>query len=173
LQVKDYKGRVLEKNEFESNEVLDSKIAFQLIDILKDNNARSGEFGVNSALVVRNHPEVAVKTGTSNDLRDNLTLGFNQDYLVATWVGNNDNSPMSRIASGITGAAPIWNKIISTLLAEKPSIDWKVPEGLVKVNCLGRGEWFIEDSVPSTYCKPTPTPGTENKPEGERVPRIL
>lgn len=171
LQVKDYKGRVLEKDSFSSSEVLDPKIAYQLIDILKDNNARSGEFGVNSSLVVRNHPEVAVKTGTSNDLRDNLTLGFNQDYLVATWVGNNDNSPMSKIASGITGAAPIWNKIISTILANKPSIDWKVPEGLVKVNCLGKGEWFIEGSVPSTYCKPTPTPDAQIDQPGK--PQIL
>lgn len=173
LQVKDYKGRVLQKNGFSSEAVLDPKIAFQLVDILRDNNARSGEFGINSALVVQNHPEVAVKTGTSNDLRDNLTLGFNQNYLVATWVGNNDNSPMSRIASGITGAAPIWNKIISALLTDKPSIDWKVPEGLVKVNCLGKGEWFIQDKVPATYCKPTPTPGTENKPGEQKVPQIL
>ena len=56
-------------------------------------------------LVIPNHPEVAVKTGTSNNLKDNLTIGFNQDYLVAVWVGNNDGSSMSRVASGITGAA--------------------------------------------------------------------
>jgi 1A family penicillin-binding protein len=158
LQIKDYKGKVLEKNSPNTKQVLDSKVAFTITDILKDNNARAPEFGLNSALVVKNHPEVAVKTGTSNSLRDNWTAGYNQNYLVVTWVGNNDNSPMSRVASGITGASPIWNKIMSTLLADQPSVDWKAPDGVVKINCLGKGEWFLDGSVPENYCKPSPSP---------------
>ena len=177
LTIKDYKGREIWKNGFDlSREVMDGRIAYMLIDILKDNYARSGEFGLNSYLVVKNHPEVAVKTGTSNNLRDNLTAGFNQDYLVVTWVGNNDNSPMSRIASGITGASPIWNKIMSAILAGKASHDWRIPEGLVKVNCPGKSEWFLEeDQTKSKFClpTPTPTPGTEDNGAKEKVPQIL
>ncbi len=167
LSVKDYKGKVLEKTDLENIEkekVLDPGVTYMLIDILKDNLARAPEFGLNSALVIKDHPEVAVKTGTSNDLKDNLALGFNQKYLVATWVGNNDGSPMSRIASGVTGASPIWNKIMSALLQNEASIDWKVPEGLVKVNictitgslpcngCPTRQEWFFENKKPTKYC---------------------
>lgn len=181
LQVKDYKGRILEKNSASSEQnVLDPRVAYSLIDILKDNAARAPEFGFNSALVVKNHPEIAVKTGTSNDLRDNWTVGFNQNYLVLAWVGNNDNSPMSRIASGITGAAPIWNKIISTVLGDSPSIDWGVPGGISKVNictitgtlpcngCPTRQEWFLDENKPTKSCSadqiqqmtnPTPIPG--------------
>ncbi|HTK03251.1 MAG TPA: PBP1A family penicillin-binding protein, partial [Alphaproteobacteria bacterium] len=158
LEVKDYNGKTLDKYESKSSQVLDPKVAYSLIDILKDNFARSHSFGLNSALVIKNHPEVAVKTGTSNDLRDNLAAGFNQDYLVVTWVGNNDNSPMSHIASGVTGASPIWNKIMSAILNGKPSIDWKVPEDMIRVNCLGRGEWFVKNQVPKNYCKPLPSP---------------
>ncbi len=158
LQIKDYKGHLLEKNSPQNYQVLDPRVAYSLIDILKDNYARSPEFGLNSSLVIKDHPEVAVKTGTSNDLRDNWTAGFNQDYLVLTWVGNNDNSSMSRIASGITGASPIWNKIMSAILADSPSIDWKTPDNLIRINCLGKGEWFLKESVPANYCKPTPTP---------------
>ena len=156
LQVKDYKGRVLEKGSPLSEETVNPRIAYLLTDILKDNNARAGEFGTSSYLVIKNHPEVAVKTGTSNDLRDNLTLGYNQDYLVATWVGNNDNSPMARIASGVTGASPIWNKIMSGLLENKPSIDWKIPEGLIKVfDCsVNRQDWFLEEKRPTKLCGP-------------------
>ncbi|MFI5241157.1 MAG: transglycosylase domain-containing protein, partial [Microgenomates group bacterium] len=167
LQIKNYKGKEIWKSNINlETQVLDPKVAYMLIDILKDNGARAGEFGTNSYLVVKNHPEVAVKTGTSNDLRDNLTAGFNQDYLVVTWVGNNDNSPMSRIASGVTGASPIWNKIISAILSDKPSIDWKSPEGLVKVNictitgtlpcngCPTRQEWFKEGEQPKKACTP-------------------
>ncbi len=158
LEVKDYKGKTLEKNSPQNSQVLDPRVAYSLIDILKDNYARSHSFGLNSALVIKNHPEVAVKTGTSNDLRDNLAAGFNQDYLVVTWVGNNNNAPMSHIASGVTGASPIWNKIMSAILNGKQSIDWKIPEDMVRVNCLGRGEWFFKDQVPVNYCKPLPSP---------------
>jgi 1A family penicillin-binding protein len=180
LSVKDYRGRVLEKNNPVTTDMVDPRVAFILTDILKDNNARAPEFGFNSYLVIKNHPEVAVKTGTSNDLRDNWTAGYNQNYLVVTWVGNNDNSPMSRIASGVTGASPIWNKIMSAILANTPSIDWKVPDGVSKVNicsitatlpcnnCPTKQEWFLDEKRPVKYCtpdqiekiiKPTPIPG--------------
>lgn len=158
LQVKDYKGRVLEKNSPITTQVLDSRVTFTLTDILKDNFARSPEFGFNSYLVVKNHPEVAVKTGTSNDLRDNWAVGYSQDYVVLTWVGNNDNSPMSRVASGVTGASPIWNKIMSGILADKPSVDWKIPDGIVKINCRGKNEWFLQENIPTKYCQSLPDP---------------
>lgn len=180
LSVRDYKGRVLEVGKPTLTQVINPRVAFLVTDILKDNNARAPEFGYNSALVVRNHPEVAVKTGTSNDLRDNWTAGYNQNFLVITWVGNNDNSPMSRVASGITGASPIWNKIMSTILADKTSIDWKAPDGVSKVNicsftgtlpcdgCPTKQEWFLDETKPVKYCStdqiqkminPTPIPG--------------
>ncbi|HET7099451.1 MAG TPA: PBP1A family penicillin-binding protein [Patescibacteria group bacterium] len=157
LDVKDYKGHVLEKNKPSNLEILDPRVAYLLIDILKDNTARAPEFGFNSYLAIKDHPEVAVKTGTSNDLRDNWAVGFNQNFLVLTWVGNNDNSEMSRIASGVTGASPVWNKIMTALLADDPSIDWRTPDGLVKINCLGKGEWFLKENIPTNYCKPVPS----------------
>lgn len=174
LQVKDYKGMILEnKNEVtESEQILDPRVAYSLIDILKDNNARAPEFGFNSYLVIKDHPEVAVKTGTSNDLRDNWAAGFNQDYLVITWVGNNDNSPMSAIASGVTGASPIWNKIMSSILKDKISVDWVIPTDLIRINCLGKGEWFLKEKIPSNYCKPTPIP-TPKDGNADKINRIL
>ena len=147
-EVRNYQDKVLFKSDEVTNpqeKVLDPRVAFLLIDVLKDNIARSPAFGSNSMLVIPNHPEVAVKTGTSNDLRDNLTIGFNKDYLVAVWVGNNDGSSMSRIASGITGAAPIWNKIMRTLLTDKLSVAWDIPKGLVYKECFSRNEWFLEE----------------------------
>lgn len=147
-EIKNFKNKILySENKFKETkeEVLDPRVAYLLIDVLKDNTARSRAFGNNSMLVIPNHPEVAVKTGTSNDLKDNLTIGFNQNYLVAVWVGNNDGSPMSRIASGITGAAPIWNKIMQSLLIDQPSNNWIPPEGLIYKDCYSRKEWFLEE----------------------------
>jgi penicillin-binding protein 1C len=143
------------------NQVLDERIAFQIIDILKDNNARSPAFGINSLLNIKEHPEVAVKTGTSNDLKDNYAIGFTKDFLVAVWVGNNDSSPMSHVASGITGATPIWNNILTHILSSKPSKNWEVPDGVVKIGicsqikssdsqpCYKKFEWFLQENISS------------------------
>jgi len=166
LEVKNSKGKILEKNmNFKLFEkVIDSRVAFLLIDVLKDNKARSPAFGPNSQLVIKNHPEVAVKTGTSNNLKDNLTVGFNQDFLVAVWVGNNDSSSMSYIASGVTGAAPIFNKIMTNLLKDKESVPWNEPDGLVKISicsltgtlpctgCPSKLEYFLEETKPTKAC---------------------
>jgi len=157
--------------------------AYMITNILSDNAARSPAFGTNSLLNIPGHPEVAVKTGTSNDLRDNLAVGYTSDYLVAVWIGNNDNSPMSRIASGVTGATPIFNKIMTALLADKESAEWPVPDGLIQLpicpytgtlacqGCPLKMEWFRKDNKPETACSNdwfqknsdglTPTPATQ------------
>src|SRR3989338_1726157 len=80
-----------------------SETSFLISHILLDNNARSLEFGAGSALVIPNKG-VSVKTGTTDDKRDNWTIGYSPNFLTAVWVGNNDNSPMNPyLTSGITG----------------------------------------------------------------------
>jgi len=154
------------KNDCMGERVLDERVAYLLTDILKDNDTRSPAFGRSSALVIPNHPEVAVKTGTSNNLRDNLTVGYNQKYVVAVWVGNNDNTPMARVASGVTGASPIFQKIMSALLDKEPSLAWSVPQGVSQKpicmftgtlpcdGCPTRLEWFLNENSPQFACKP-------------------
>lgn len=120
LEVKDKTGKVLEEYTPPSSpifgkKVLPAGVAYIISDILRDNNARSQAFGTNSELRIGNAP-VSVKTGTTNDLRDNWTIGYTEDFLVAVWVGNSDNSPMSGLVSGVTGAAPIWNDLMSYVL---------------------------------------------------------
>jgi 1A family penicillin-binding protein len=187
-KVSNYEGYVFEDESCENpdcqrQQVLDPRVAYMLIDILKDNNARSPAFGSNSLLVVPGHPEVVVKTGTSNDLRDNLTIGFNQKYLVASWVGNNDNSPMKRVASGITGATPIWNRIISTLIASEETESWQVPSGLISLpictitnslaceGCFTRTEWFLEENKPIYACNPEYIKNLNEQKEKELEPQ--
>lgn len=100
--------------------VLNRQPAYLISDILADNTARSSAFGSNSQLRIKNQT-VSVKTGTTNDLRDNWTIGYTPDYLVAVWVGNNDNQPMNpRLVSGVTGAAPIWHNLMSYILNGVP-----------------------------------------------------
>jgi penicillin-binding protein 1C len=120
-KVTDWKGEVLEEKDpkkvkLTGNRIFDTSIAFLTSHILLDNNARAAAFGTSSQLVVKGHPEVSVKTGTTNDRRDNWTIGYTSNAVVVVWVGNNDNAPMSGAVSGISGASPIWNKIIKATL---------------------------------------------------------
>jgi len=131
LKVEDSEGRVLyEHKQVEGERVFTEEGAFLINNILSDNNARLLAFGSNSLLNVS--PNVAVKTGTTNLMKDNWTIGWSQEVIVGTWVGNNDNTSMKYVASGITGASPIWRRIIVSAFEEHDfnAPDWVVPAGI-------------------------------------------
>lgn len=149
----------------ENSQVISPLSAYWVTNILSDNVARLPAFGPYAKLSIPNQT-VAVKTGTSNNYRDNWTIGFSPDYLVATWVGNTDGSYMNKnLVSGITGAAPIWNETMSSLLQDKPKKDFPIPQGLIPVKiCAVNGlltcancpqektEYFTADKVPTKQC---------------------
>ena len=151
-------------SESSEKRVLPAVVAFQLTDILSDNRARTPAFGPNSLLNIPNHPSIAVKTGTTTNMRDNWTIGYSPNLLVAVWVGNNDNSPMSHVASGITGASPIWNKIMTYAIKGVADQPFPVPDVLTKVKvcsltntlpcegCPTTEEWFVKGTEPKTHC---------------------
>lgn len=142
--------------------------AFIVSDILSDAIARQAAFGANSLLEIPGYT-VAVKTGTTDQKKDNWTIGYTPEYLVAVWVGNNDNSPMHpQLTSGITGAAPIWNRVMTYILKtyQKNNIQFEKPEGIVEKQCLfGRKEYFVKGTEQKASCfmpTPVPTPGGQS-----------
>lgn len=116
--------------------VMDRAPAYLVSHIMHDNQARSAVFGPHSQLVIPNQV-VSAKTGTTNDLKDNWTVGFTPEFLTIVWVGNNDNTPMNqRLVSGITGAAPIFNKLMRFVLAgREPVWQTKPPDVLSAAVC--------------------------------------
>lgn len=176
LKVTDWKGKVYEEvntEEVDGTRVLDPEVTFLISHTLHDNFARSNAFGSSSYLVVKNHPEVSVKTGTTNDRKDNWTIGYTSHVLTVVWVGNNDNSEMSGAVSGVSGASPIWNTVIKYALdkaeqgfynKEDDGHAWpRQPEGIVgrsvcattgnlpsnseAPECGTRFEYFLKDAV--------------------------
>ena len=134
VEVKDRNGKTIYKHEDTNGvKVLSPEVSFLISHILLDNNARTLAFGANSYLVVPGKT-VSVKTGTTDSKRDNWTIGFTPSYTVGVWVGNNDNSPMNpKIASGVTGATPIWNRIIQAVLKGKLDEQPVKPDGVIPV----------------------------------------
>ncbi|KKP60243.1 MAG: Penicillin-binding protein [Candidatus Roizmanbacteria bacterium GW2011_GWA2_34_18] len=129
--------------------------AFIISHILLDDNARSAAFGVGSFLVVPGRA-VSVKTGTTDDKRDNWTIGYTPNFMTTVWVGNNDNTPMNPyLASGITGAAPIWNRIMRTLLKNQPDL-WPIrPETVVgRQVCWDSGDLMVKKDDGTESCSP-------------------
>lgn len=148
------------------NPAISKETAFLTSHILLDNNARAAAFGASSYLTVPGYA-VSVKTGTTNDKRDNWTIGYTPNFLTTIWVGNNDNSPMHPyLTSGVTGAAPIWNKIMKVILKNQPDLWPEKPENIVgrqvcilsgllpekkedgSESCPSRFEYFIKGTEP-------------------------
>ncbi len=131
LKVEDKDGKVLEQHKtVQGKRVLSPEVAYLISDILADNTARQITFGLSSGLNVPGY-KVAVKTGTTNDKRDNWAIGWTPNVLAGVWVGNNDNSPMKRVASGISGATPIWRKIILETLKTKPKKEFEPTDKII------------------------------------------
>lgn len=162
LEVTTYTGQILEHAQINSSLVIKPEVAWIMSNILSDNAARTSAFGPNSTLVIPGKT-VSVKTGTSNDKRDNLTIGYTPSLLAAVWVGNNDNSPMHPLlTSGITGAAPIWHQVMETLLINKPDEVTPRPPTITSLPCyFGRIEYFLPGTEPKNgSCTPIPTSQT-------------
>lgn len=137
-------------------EVLKPETSYLISHILSDNSARTPTFGARSQLVIPGQT-VAVKTGTTNDIRDNLTVGYTPTYTVGVWVGNNDNTPMNpRLASGLSGASTIWNSVFTEILKDSEKEAFERPAGIfVKQDseCNNAVEVFDKNSrIPKNLC---------------------
>lgn len=159
-RIEDKQGRIIYRYKPRPVQVIEPEVAFLISSILSDNQARAEEFG---NLLTISRP-AAVKTGTTEDYKDALTLGYTPQIVVGVWVGNNDNRPMAQIA-GSLGAAPIWKGLMETFLKEAPKAKFVIPGGVSRLPiCRINGyflrsastsagmEYFIEGTGPTRSC---------------------
>ncbi len=111
----------------------------------------------------------ATKTGTSEDFRDNLVMGYSPDRAVGVWMGNADNTPMAEGTFSAAGAGPIWRALMEAAHEGIEPHDFVVPEGVVFMNCAGRSEAFVEGSKCS-YVQPKPAPTPAPTPAPSATP---
>lgn len=180
LEVTDRHGKdITHSDRPKPQAVLDPRIAFMISNILSDDSSRQPEFPANGPLTLAGRP-VAAKTGTTNDFRDNWTVGYTPQLVTAVWVGNNDHTAMNNV-DGITGAAPIWHDYMTAALADTPSSSFAVPAGISFAKVCGAdgglanpwdasyNEAFMTDAVPTKHCgtqapKPSPSPDPTTTP---------
>jgi 1A family penicillin-binding protein len=158
------------QNDTDGTKVLDPDAAYLISSILSDNASRAMTFG--SALTLTR--PAAVKTGTTDDYKDALTVGYTPSLVVGVWVGNNDNKAMDNIA-GSLGAAPIWRSLMETFLAGTDIEHFSPPAGVVSERVCLPGmapytEYFIIGTQPvscgepTSQSTPTPTPNVSPTP---------
>ena len=130
LSVKNYKGKVLEEYEQKrgTQNIIAPEYAYLITDILADNQARVPTFG--SALRLPNGRPAAVKTGTTEDLRDFWTIGYTPQLVTAVWMGNSNGMKLSGGTSGST-TGPIWTNFMATVLDGAEIIPFARPENIV------------------------------------------
>lgn len=131
--------------------IFSPQVSFIVGDMLSDRQARTRTFGLDSPLSTRYW--TAVKTGTSKDMRDNWAVGYSRRYTVGVWVGNADGAPMWDV-SGVSGAAPIWHRVMDYLHRRTASQPPAAPSGVEGAAIHyadavepARDEWFLDGTV--------------------------
>jgi len=166
----------------QGQQVISPQLAYMMTSVLSDNASRTPEFFDCNVLQLYSNLQqdcwdgnrgtvrpAAAKTGTTNDFRDNWTIGYTTDYVMGVWAGNDDNTPMINV-TGVQGAAPIWHDAMLVAEQNYPIRDFTNPGGLEWATVtypdgVQTSDWFLPGTVP-TFALSTPTPGASPEPEG-------
>lgn len=143
LKVEDSKGNILEELNLESERKISGQTARMINDILSDNSARVLLFGLASPLYISDRP-VAVKTGTTQKFRDAWTIGYTPSLAIGVWVGNNDNTEMTKEGGGVSAGGPIWREFITEALKDKPVEEFQKPAPLFTDKIMLNGNYTNE-----------------------------
>ena len=144
LEIRDKQERVIYKADSpDEDSVLPEEVTFIISSILSDSRTRAESFG--GALNMSR--QAAVKTGTTNDYKDALTIGYTPQIVIGVWVGNNDAKPMDTVA-GSLGAAPIWRKTMEFYLKDQQAEWFKKPFNVAEVKICTKNGLLLKD-IPS------------------------
>ena len=149
-------GELLSRYSFETEQVLDSAVAyigqFALYDVMhRGTGKRFYQYFPEDYLV-------GGKTGTTDGSRDSWFAGFNGDMLTTVWLGKDDNQPTT--LTGGSGALEVWIRLYKQLPQTSftplapAGIEWAwVDEQTGKrtaENCAGAIALpFVQGSVPT------------------------
>lgn len=116
LRVEDADGKVVWSMEVERERVLDEKVAYIMVDMLRDVvDAGSGRSIRDYRGNVPDTLAIGGKTGTTNEGSDVWFAGFTPDLLAVVWLGFDMRTPILPNAAGGAYAAPVWADFVRPL----------------------------------------------------------
>lgn len=170
-------------NDNAGEQVFSSQVAFMISDVLSDNASRIPQFGPCSPLVLSRGDyctgeiiPAAVKTGTTNDFKDVLTVGYTSEFILGVWVGNNNATPMDGI-TGLDGSAPLWHDAMIALMEGREARGFENPGGLERVqqtyaDGVSSADWALPGKItpanpPSSATTPANNDNNKNRPKSQ------
>jgi len=140
LKITDGLGRIQYQYDPSKNEyrAISPQVSYIIASIMSDDRNRCMSFGCHGDLTLPGR-HVAAKTGTTQDFRDNWTVGFTPTLATAVWIGNPNNEPLNHNSTGIVGAAPIWHRFMLESLAGVPEQWYPFPSGVI----WSGGDYFL------------------------------
>ncbi len=176
-KITDSDGRtVFEQTKPEEKQVIDPAYAYMIADILSRD-------AITWSRMTIDRP-AGTKTGTSEDFRDNVVMGFTPGLVAGVWMGNADNTPMADGTFSSAGTGPMWRTFMlrANEYMKLPSLPFVAPDDVVKASCGGHEEIFKKGSTPAKpgACRapgegptptfpPRPTPQVSPTPEPTTV----
>ncbi len=113
------------------DQVLDPIVAYQVTHMMEGVVERG-----TGRRALRIGKPVAGKTGTTDDYRDAIFVGFSPDLVVGVRIGFDDNRSLGEGEAGGSVAVPIFTEFMEVALEKNPATPFRIPPGvrLVKVD---------------------------------------
>jgi penicillin-binding protein 1A len=137
--------------------VLDPRNAYVMDGMLRE-VTRTGTGAAASKL---GRPDIAGKTGTSNDAVDGWFSGYGGGIVAVSWMGYDDSKSLGGKEFGATVSLPIWMDYMRVALQKRPPIERPVPTGLTQVD----GEWLYDEFTGDAARHSLDLEPTEKAPE--------
>lgn len=109
--------------------VLDPRVVYEMNSLLSDVITQ----GTAKRALKLERPDIAGKTGTTNDVRDSWFCGYQKELVVAAWMGFDDYDPLGKRETGGQAALGMWVDFMAEALKDVPEATLDVPEGMVQV----------------------------------------
>ncbi len=76
---------------------------------------------------------VAGKTGTTNQYKDALFIGFSPSIATGVWVGRDEYKTLGNLETGARAALPVWIEFMTQALADSTFQYFDIPDDVIKV----------------------------------------
>jgi membrane carboxypeptidase/penicillin-binding protein len=160
VEVLDHNGRSLWKANPASRLVLSQETAYILTNMLQGVIQRGTGRGARNLTWL-----LAGKTGTTENSRDALFMGYSPELVAGVWVGNDSGRSLGEKETGARAALPIWREVMGKVLAEANREDFEKPARVtllqmdVASGLIANGDCgdvaeaaFIEGTEPTEHC---------------------
>jgi penicillin-binding protein 1A len=148
----------------EANRVIDARNAFIMDNMLKD----VVKYGTATKALVLKRPDIAGKTGTTNDSIDAWFAGYQSKLVGVAWIGFDQPRNLGNKETGGGLALPIWIGYMQKALKNIPVDERIMPDGLIQAN----NDYYYAEYPPGTGVRSLGVaehPPGENSPEADKT----